>query len=407
VGHLDDVAAEITDHRRDDAEEARPIVADDPQRHQPRLAHQLAGQDRGEQAGVDIAAGEDQPDLLAAESFRIGQQRRQGGGTSPLGHGLFHIAVEGDGALEEGLLDQQDVVDQRPGDGVAQVADLFHRDALGDGLAGIGGVDAAHAGGEGGKAGRLDADDADIRLHMLGRCRHTRDQAATADGHGQDFEIGRVLEHLQGDGALAGHDVDVVEGVDEDEVALGAEGHGLSLRVVIAVALDHHLSAEFPGLLHLHEGGVARHDDGHRDTQALCVVGEALAVVAGRGRDHPAPALVRRQLEELVEGAPLLVGGGELQVLELHPHLGARNLRQGLGMAAGSAFDLAVDPRGGGFDIGESQGHGMREPGEEKRGNLVRLEEKGKCDLRGGLAPGCEPLHRRRSTGFACDAGSA
>ena len=92
-------------------------------------------QHRGQQPRVDIAAGEDQPDLLAAETLGIGQQRGQGGRAGALGDGLLDIAVEGDGPLEEGLLDQQHVVDQRPGDGEGEVADLLDLDALGDGLA--------------------------------------------------------------------------------------------------------------------------------------------------------------------------------------------------------------------------------------------------------------------------------
>jgi len=91
------------------------------------------------------------------------------------------------------------------------------------------------------------------------------------------------------------------------------------------------------------------------------VVGEALAVVAGRRRDHAPGALLGGQLQQLVQRAALLVGGGELQVLELDPDLGAGDLRQGPRMVAGRAFDLPLDPFGGGFDLGEREGHGGSE----------------------------------------------
>ena len=78
------------------------------------------------------------PHFLPRKRSGIGQQGGQGGRAGALGHGLLDIAVEGDGPLEEGLLDQQHVVDQRPGDGVGEVADLLDRDALGDGRAAAG-----------------------------------------------------------------------------------------------------------------------------------------------------------------------------------------------------------------------------------------------------------------------------
>ena len=59
--------------------------------------------------------------------------------------------------------------------------------------------------------------DVDVGLDRLGRRRHARDQAAAADGHGQDLQVRRVLQHFQRDGALAGHDAEVVEGVHEHQ----------------------------------------------------------------------------------------------------------------------------------------------------------------------------------------------
>ena len=82
------------------------------------------------------------------------------------------------------------------------------------------GVVAAHAGGERGETGRLDPEDADVGLDGLGRGGHPGDQAAAADRHRQDLQVRRVLQHLQRDGALAGHDVQVVERMDEHQVPL-------------------------------------------------------------------------------------------------------------------------------------------------------------------------------------------
>ena len=53
------------------------------------------------------------------------------------------------------------------------------------------------------------------------------------------------------------------------------------------------------------------------------MIGDGLRMIAGRCRDHSARALLGRQLQQFVERAAFLVGGGELQILELQPHLGA------------------------------------------------------------------------------------
>ena len=56
------------------------------------------------------------------------------------------------------------------------------------------------------------------------------------------------------------------------------------------------------------------------------MIGEPLRMVAGRGRDHAARALLVGQVQQFVERAAFLVGGGELEILELQPDLGAGQL---------------------------------------------------------------------------------
>ncbi|MNV71724.1 hypothetical protein D3C71_1647610 [compost metagenome] len=53
-------------------------------------------------------------------------------------------------------------------------------------------------------------------------------------------------------------------------------------------------------------------------------------MVACAHGDHAARSLLAGQLHQLVAGAPLLEGRGELQVLELEVHLGADDVRQGV-----------------------------------------------------------------------------
>ena len=89
------------------------------------------------------------------------------------------------------------------------------------------------------------------------------------------------------------------------------------------------------------------------------MIGDRLGVVAGRGGDHPARALVVGQLEQFVERAALLVGGGELKVLELEPDLGADDLGQGPADQHRGADDRALDALRGGADVVDGRGlHG-------------------------------------------------
>ena len=91
------------------------------------------------------------------------------------------------------------------------------------------------------------------------------------------------------------------------------------------------------------------------------MIGDGLRMVAGRGGDDSARALVFGQLEQFVERAALLVGGGELEVLELEPDLGADELGQGPADQHRGADDRAVDALRGGADVVDGRGlHGGR-----------------------------------------------
>ena len=80
----------------------------------------------------------------------------------------------------------------------------------------------------------------------------------------------------------------------------------------------------------------------------------------------PRLLLVLAELQQLVQRAALLVGGGELQVLELHPDLGAGDLRQRARMAARRALDMTLQPVPGREDVVEGEGHGEEPAGVRK-----------------------------------------
>jgi len=73
---------------------------------------------------------------------------------------------------------------------------------------------------------------------------------------------------------------------------------------------------------------LSRHHDHRPQSQTLRMVGNALRVVAGRGRDHAGHRRAAlEQRSELVERAALLERSSELQVLELQEDSGADDLR--------------------------------------------------------------------------------
>ena len=78
-----------------------------------------------------------------------------------------------------------------------------------------------------------------------------------------------VLAHdLHPHGALAGDDVLVVEGRDEDHPVLGGQRIGPRLRVVVGLAFEHHLRPEPLDRLDLDARCGLRHDDEGRGRRA-------------------------------------------------------------------------------------------------------------------------------------------
>ncbi len=115
------------------------------------------------------------------------------------------------------------------------------------------------------------------------------------------------------------------------------------------------------GLGDLHRRRRLGHDDDRRDAEPLRVISHGLRVIAGRGRDHPARALLGRQLQQFVERAAFLVGGGELQILELEPDFRAGDFRQGLADQHRRAHDISGDSLTRGADVVDRRRlHGCR-----------------------------------------------
>jgi hypothetical protein len=169
---------------------------------------------------------------------------------------------------------------------------------------------------------------------------------------------GHLLQQLQGGGALAGHDVVVVEGVDQVQPAVGGQVGGEALAVLAGHAVHHHLGAVGGGGGHLGRVGAVRHHH-HRPAAGLGGgQGDRLAVVAGADRQHPGRPPGRVEGEQGVEGPPGLERPDPLEVLALGHHPAAELAVQQAGGEDRGAVDPPGDPGGRPLDLRHREGRG-------------------------------------------------
>ena len=157
---------------------------------------------------------------------------------------------------------------------------------------------------------------------------HPRDQPAAADRRDEGVYDGRVLEHFDRGRARPGDHPTIVERMNEGVAALALQHPRVRVGGIERVALQDDRRAVALGLHHLHRRGVGGHHDRRGDPEPARVIGEALRVIARRRRDHARGARLVGKLEQGVERAALLVGGGELEIFELEVDRRAGQLRK-------------------------------------------------------------------------------
>ena len=97
------------------------------------LAGQFAHHDRGGEARVDIAPGEDEADAPAAESApRSARTAARPAAPAPSAMVFCSVEIGVDRLLDGGFADQHHVVDQAADDRQRQLADILDRDAFGE-----------------------------------------------------------------------------------------------------------------------------------------------------------------------------------------------------------------------------------------------------------------------------------
>ena len=142
-------------------------------------------------------------------------------------------------------------------------------------------------------------------------------EAAAANRAEDGVDILECIDDLERRRALAEEHLQVVERVDVDITVLLLELEAVRIGVVKAVAVQHDFRAERARALDLEDRRRRRHADDGLDAELPRCVRYALRVVAGRGRDDAAHALLRSELADLVVGTAELEGTRMLKVLRL------------------------------------------------------------------------------------------
>ena len=130
-----------------------------------------------------------------------------------------------------------------------------------------------------------------------------------------------LAQDFHGDGALAGDDVGIVEGMDEGQLLGFFQLQRVGVGIVVGIAEQHDLAAAPLDRLDLDPRRRGRHDDDRPAADLGRRQRDALGMIAGRGADHAALELVRRQPGDLVVGAAQLEGEHRLHVLALENDL--------------------------------------------------------------------------------------
>ena len=140
---------------------------------------------------------------------------------------------------------------------------------------------------------RLHPDDPDGAVVQLDRGCDAGEQTATTQRHQHCSHIGHLFEHLDADGGLPGHDVRMIERVDQHGPRLVGESNCGIQTFVDRGTVHHDVCAVRPGGCHLRERRSRGHEDGRRDSQRARRPGDALGMIARTGRDHtPCPLLL-------------------------------------------------------------------------------------------------------------------
>lgn len=207
-----------------------------------------------------------------------------------------------------------DLVDVARDEGQGEVAGSAHSDAVGDsGFRGDRDRLTRLAGAQhGGQLLGLNADHADAGIGFLEGTGDSADESAAPNGHDHGFNIRHLLEQFEADGALAGDDFRVVEGMDEGATLFEPPAESFFAGFVVAGAVEDDVCAVIARRGDLDQRSGQRHHDLGTNSACSGVEGHSLRMVAGAGSDDAALAFGLRKGEQLVERPALFERAGAL-----------------------------------------------------------------------------------------------
>ncbi len=263
--------------------------------------------------------------------------------------------------------DGDDAVDERLDMSEVAHAYALGAEAVGNGAAGeLGGPGDDFAGAEafggiGGEFG-LDAEDLHVGAQALDGGGDAAEEASAGDGSEDEIDVGELFDDFEAAGGLAGDDLLVVVGRNDDVAVPANEFFGLGETLAGGDADVDDFGAVGESGRALDGGGVRRHDDHCFRADLARSVGDALGVVAAGVGDDAAGDFFRRELEDLVGSAAELEAADGLEAFGFEPDF-ASDIRE-LGADERSFDGDAGDAIGGGADSVEGDesvsryGHG-------------------------------------------------
>ncbi len=279
-------------------------------------------------------------------------------GPGALGRHTSATRERGNGGGDFGLGHRHDIVDERRGESEGECADARDRQAVGESGGECGGRGAAVevGGDETSGVGRLDGDDAHVGAEGFHDGDDTSEEATATDGNDERIEVRRLFEDLERECALAGDDVEIVERMDGRGAGGHGECNGVRLRGLKGFTVEHHVGAKAAAARDLHSRRGGGHDDSDSDAELRAVVSEAEGVVAGRGGDNTAGALLGVETEEGMARAALFEGTRALEVVAFQPEFHAGNFRECRCNEARRESKPGREATAGGFYVSEAEG---------------------------------------------------
>ena len=162
----------------------------------------------------------------------------------------------------------------------------------------------------------LNGHDLHLRRERVDRAGDPGHQPATAKRHDHHGEVVNVLDKLETDRALAGHDRRIVKGMNEVQTGRQGASLGQDNAVVERVAFEMYRGAVADRRVGLGDRRLRRHVHLARHARRTCRESGCLGVIAGRGDNYAGPGPLAKS-SELRRRPADLEGAGSLEVLGL------------------------------------------------------------------------------------------